>query len=334
LIGKADESLVHQTEKPLAQVVSDHPEWQDRFYFNIHDMGGKVAVITGLGAFPNRKAGPNGMVQAFMFVVREGRHYAYLNVRPINADREEMRAGSLSFAIEEPLKAWRLEVADEANGVKGSLVFRARCPLYEFSRITWRDGDALVVDQLHYTQSGRYEGSISVDGETFTDLVGMRDRSWGVRDMAKVPVWHWLSAQFEKFCISAWLWETAGGEVIHCDGAIVPEEGEARPITRMEHALELEPGAKRPRLARYTLTTADGGQETLEVEAIGTIFLGPAPGAWSDSEAGTLAQADANAFGFDQHCRFRMGGQTGYGIVEYNFRGGSGRYGIPAIEMG
>jgi len=31
LIGKADEYLVHQTEKPLAEVVSDNPEWQDRF---------------------------------------------------------------------------------------------------------------------------------------------------------------------------------------------------------------------------------------------------------------------------------------------------------------
>ena len=91
-----------------------------------------------------------------------------------------------------------------------------------------------MVDQLHYTQSGRYEGSFSLDGETFTDLVGMRDRSWGVRDMAKVPVWHWLSAQFESFCVSAWLWETPEGDVIHCDGAIIPEEGEARPVARME----------------------------------------------------------------------------------------------------
>ena len=333
MIGKADEWLVHQTEKPLAQVVSDHPEWQDRFYFNVHDMEGKFAAITGLGAFPNRKAGPNGMVQAYMFAVREGKHYAYLNVRPINADREEMRAGSLSYAIEEPLKAWRVDVADEANGVKGALVFRARCPLYEFSPIHWRDGDKLIVDQLHYTQSGRYEGSFTIGGETFTGLVGMRDRSWGVRDMARVPVWHWISAQFGSFCISAWLWETAEGEVIHCDGAIIPEAGEERTIVRMEHALELYPGAKRPQRARYTLTASDGGQETLAVEEIGTIFLGPAPAAWSDSEGETLAPADANAFGFDQHCRFRMGGETGFGIVEYNFRGGSRRYGIPAVEL-
>jgi len=42
----------------------------------------------------------------------------------------------------------------------------------------------------------------------------------------------------------------------------------------------------------------------------------------------------ALAFGFDQHCRFQMNGETGYGIVEYMFTGGSRRYGIPRTEMG
>src|SRR3990172_82410 len=100
-----DEYLVHQTEKPLAQVASDHPDWQDRFYFNIHDRHGRFAAITGLGAFPNRTAiGPGGMAQAYLFVVQDGQHYSYLNVRPLTDDREVMRAGSLSYSIVEPLK--------------------------------------------------------------------------------------------------------------------------------------------------------------------------------------------------------------------------------------
>ena len=335
MIGKADEYLVHQAELPLAQVVSDHEEWQDRFYFNIHDMEGKFAAITGLGVYPNRKAaGPQGMVQAYMFAVHGGRHYSYLNVRPIESDRERMTAGSLSFSIVEPLQAWRLEVADEANGVRGELTFRARCPLYSFSHIRWQDGEHLVADQLHYTQAGRYEGTFNIGGQTFSGLLGMRDRSWGVRDMRRVPVWHWLSAQFADFCVSAWLWETPDGEVIHCDGAIVPESGAARPVTAIEHELELRPGTKRPQSARYALTLADGERVTLEVEEIGSIILGPSPAAWSDDDADTLAAADAAAFGFDQHCRFRLAGQTGYGIVEFMVTGGSRRYGIPPATFG
>ena len=335
MIGKADEYLVHQTELPLAQVASDHPEWQDRFYFNIHDREGKFAAITGLGVFPNRNAfGPHGMVQAYLFVVHNGQHYAYLNVRSIEANREEMQAGSLSYSIEEPLKSWRLEIADEANGISGSLVFRARCPLYAFSPIRWQDGDKLVANQLHYTQAGLYDGSFTVDGETFTDLMGMRDRSWGVRDMANVPVWYWISAQFSGFCVSAWLWETPEGEVIHCDGGIIPEEGDVRSVTGIEHELELWPGSKRPKASRFTLTTADGERLSLEADEIGTIFLARAPNAWSDADAEALAAADANAFGFDQHCRFQMNGETGYGIVEFIVTGGSRRYGIPPAEIG
>jgi hypothetical protein len=334
VIGKADEYLVHQTELPLAQVVSQHPEWQDRFYFNIHDTEGKFAAMTGLGVFPNRKAGPHGMVQAYLFAVHNGRHYSYLNVRPIDADRERMVAGSLEYSIVEPLEAWRLDVADEANGVRGELTFRARCPLYTFSPIRWQDGENLVADQLHYTQSGRYEGTFSIGGETFSGLVGMRDRSWGVRDMRRVPVWHWISAQFADFCVSAWLWETPAGEVIHCDGAIVPESGPARPVTAIEHGLELRPGAKRFRAARYTLTLADGEKVALEAEEIGSIILGPAPAAWSEDDADTLAAADTAAFGFDEHCRFRMAGQTGYGIVEFMVTGGSRRYGIAPATFG
>ena len=328
-----DEYLVHQTEKPLSQVASDHTDWQDRFYFNIHDRDGEFAAITGLGAFPNRKAGPSGMMQAYLFVVHNGQHYAYLNVRPLAEDREVMQVGSLSYSIVEPLKAWRVDIADEANGVRGSLEFRPRCPLYLFSPIHWANGDKLVAHQMHYTQAGLYSGSFSIGDQLFTDLLGIRDRSWGVRAMADVPIWMWISAQFDDFCISAWLWETPEGEVIHADGALVHETGETRPVTRIEHDLELWPGAKRPKEGRFRLTTASGEELSLTASEIGTIFLGPPASRWSVADAPALAAADASAFGFDQHCWFRLGDKTGVGIVEYMMTGGSRRYGIPPTRL-
>ncbi len=324
MISGMDEYLIHQTEQPLARVASDHPEWQDRFYFNIHDRQGEFAAISGLGAFPNRN-----IVQAYLFAVHKGRHYAYVNVRPLANDRDVMTAGSLSFSIAEPLKSWSLEVKDEANGIEGSLEFRARCPLYAFSPIEWQAGERLVVRQMHYTQAGRYEGSFTLGDTVFTDLIGIRDRSWGVRDMARVPVWMWIAAQFGDCCISAWLWETPDGEVIHADGAVTYESGEIHPIVSIGHELELWPGTKRPRHGRFRLGLASGEQRLLDAEEIGSIFLGPAAGQWSESNLEALASADASAFGFDQHSRFKMAGETGYGIVEYMVTGGSRRYGIP-----
>jgi len=327
MVGRFDEYLVHQTEEPLARVASEHPEWQDRFYFNIHDRNGEVAMITGLGAYPNRN-----MMQGYIFAVRGGEHYASVQVRAPDNDREVMTAGSLSFSIVEPLSVWHLDVADEAQGIRGSLEFRARCPLYEFSPIEWQDGERLVVKQRHYTQAGTYEGSLTIGDRTFTDLAGMRDRSWGVRDMVRVPFWVWISAQFDEFCISAWLWETPKGDVIHADGAIIRESGEVRPVTGIEHELDLWPGTKRPRTARFQLSMADGKVESLTASEIETIFLAPGLARWADSDAETLRRADSSSFGFDQHCRFQLAGESGSGIVEYMVTGGHRRYGIPPVR--
>jgi hypothetical protein len=162
----------------------------------------------------------------------------------------------------------------------------------------------------------------------------MRDRSWGVRDMARVPFWAWVSAQFDEFCISAWLWETPDGEVIHADGGIIYEWGEVRPVTKIEHEIELWPGTKRPKTARYRLTMKDGKVESLTETEIRTIFLAPGMARWADSDADALKNADTAAFGFDQHCRFEMGNKTGVGIVEYMVTGGHKRYGIPAVSAG
>ena len=69
--------------------------------------------------------------------------------------------------------------------------------------------------------------------------------------MPRVPIWIWISAQFRDFCISAWLWETPEGEVIHADGALTHESGEIKPIVEIRHELELVPGTKRPRSGHF-----------------------------------------------------------------------------------
>src|SRR5574341_516286 len=224
---KMDEYLVHQAVRPIAEVDSDHKDWQDRLYFNFVDASGEFVALTGYGAFPNRN-----VAQGLMLVNLGAEHFAYFGARPLEEDREVMQAGTLRFEVIEPLKSWRIEVADEANGISGSLEFHARCPLYAFRPIQWKKGDYTVAHQMHYTQSGRYRGSFTVGDKTFTDLVGIRDRSWGIRDMA-------------------WLWETPEGEIIHEDGAITYEDGTVRPVTRIEHELEVTPGARHPHNARF-----------------------------------------------------------------------------------
>src|SRR5574341_2242776 len=135
--------------------------------------------------------------------------------------------------------------------------------------------------------------------------------------MQRVPIWIWISAQFREFCISAWLWETPEGELIHADGALTYESGDVQPITGIEHELELWPGTKRPKRARFWLTLASSEKLSLTADGIGTVFLGPASSRWPDDDAEALAKADAASFGFDQHSWFKLGDETGIGVVEY-----------------
>ena len=328
MAGKMDEYLVHQAVRTISEVDSDHKDWQDRLYFNFVDLSGEFVALTGYGAFPNRN-----VAQGLMLANLGSEHFAYFSARPLEEDREVMQAGTLRFEIIEPLRSWRIELADEANRIEGSLEFHARCPLYTFRPIQWKKGDYTVAHQMHYTQSGRYKGSITAGGRTFTDLVGIRDRSWGIRDMTQIPMWIWISGQFSQHCVSAWLWETPEGEIIHQDGAITYEDGAVRPITRFEHELEVTPGARRPHSARFTLTTDDGEAHSLTAAEISSCFLAGPQSRWQESDAETMARLDATAFGHDQYVRYEMNGETGYGIVEYMFTGGVKKYGIPAAVL-
>jgi len=56
VVSRFDEYLVHETEQTLARVAWEHPEWQDSFHFNVHDRDGEVALMTGLGAYGDRRA--------------------------------------------------------------------------------------------------------------------------------------------------------------------------------------------------------------------------------------------------------------------------------------
>ncbi|MCS7276832.1 MAG: hypothetical protein NZ695_07460 [Dehalococcoidia bacterium] len=328
MLGKMDEYLVHQTVAPLAQVDSADPHWQDRFYFNLHDDRGDLLVITGMGAFPNR-----GGMEGYIFAVHRGHHYTHFVSRALAADREEMTAGGLSFSIVEPMRRWRLQLAPADCPVGGQLLFEARCPAYEFGTIRWdRDGHT-VVHQCHYTQSGRYVGALRVGEEVREGLIGMRDRSWGIRNIAAVDMWVWISAQMRDGCLTAWQWETAAGERIYCDGALVGEDGQIRRLVGLEHEVEMRPGERRPRRARLRFHLEGGEELETLAEEKASVYLGRQPLSWSEDDDQARAQADAAALGYDQLCSFR-GDLEGWGVVEFGLVGGYRRYGIPPARLG
>jgi hypothetical protein len=231
--------------------------------------------------------------------------------------------------VVEPLSVWRLQLHDPDNAIEADLEFRVGFPPYEFKPIFWEKGGRVVAHQMHYTQGGAYEGSFRIGGKEMTNLIGLRDRSWGIRSLLDVDMWYWVSAQFPDYFITAWLWETKDGKPISMDGALVRAGGELRPFVSMGHDLELWSGTKRPKAASYALTDAEGKRLALSAEELSTICLAlGVPTHYEERDEETWGKAQAASLGFDQFCRFRCGDDVGYGLIEYMMTGGSQRYNI------
>jgi hypothetical protein len=325
---RMDEYFVHQTERPIAEIASDCPDWEEYLYFNIHDRNGAFCAIVGLDVLPNAQ-----YVRSYLLTLHRGKHYAYWYAGPLENWREDLRGGSLSFTIVDPLKTWHLELADEANGIQASLDFHMRCPAYQYRHMRCEDQGQAVLNQSYYTQAGVYGGAFRLGEQVFTDLWGLRSRRWGEAILVRMPFYHWLSIQLPTRCITAWQYESAAAEVLYCDGAVIEESGQIVPITHIEHQWTLAPGRRYPSHTRLAVSTADGQVLQVECRPHGSHFLTPAAGCWSESDSEALANADASAFSVEQFCEFTVGQERGIGILNLITTPGYKPYGIPPLVL-
>ena len=103
-------------------------------------------------------------------------------------------------------------------------MFTARTPPLQEPHFFAQRGTRMAWDYTRLTQFGAWEGWLSVDGERFevvsTEVVGCRDRSWGVRSVgapmpgpAREPQFYWLWApvSFDDVCTHMDVCEDATG---------------------------------------------------------------------------------------------------------------------------
>jgi hypothetical protein len=323
LISKMDEQLIHQVPRPIQQVHSASPHWQDRFYFNFMTRDGESAGLLGLGAFPNM-----GAMQGILNLVHRNKLYCTNFFRPLEQDREQIRFPNLQVDILEPMETWRLRLEEARYDIDLDLTFQGRGAPYPFRPIYWERSGEAVWDQYHYTQAGSYHGQILRGGEPITDLVGIRDRSWGIRDMRNLDFWIWISANFPSFWVTAWLAEDGAGNRICLDGALsrTDDPGQRRQIADMDYEIEFEPETRTPLGSRFRLKTDDGATVSLEAWARATIYVVLQEGVYSLDDPETRRELDASSMILDQAQRFSSGGEEGVGLTEYFVLGGCRRY--------
>ncbi|MEU9449017.1 hypothetical protein [Streptomyces sp. NPDC048277] len=211
----------------------------DRFVFNLHPVAESApSVLVGLGVHPAKD-----VVDGFALLVT-GTEQRNLRFSTELSATDGASAGPFSWEVVEPMQAWRIALGPNPAGLEFDLLWRARTPAWT-GEIQVTNGDGTPTSFDHLFQSGRYTGTLTVDGQrrSADGWYGQRDRSRGVRTMTGGQGLHiWCQAQFADRSVGFLLVETRRQERLLLEGAVMYEDGRLDPITDVRHALRFDDG--------------------------------------------------------------------------------------------
>ncbi len=234
----ADEQLIHQIPEALPNVVTWHEHWRESYFFVAHhpDDPGDVLILT-MATYPVEER-----LDCFQMGVIGDNHVFALHGRDYDGDPHTTVVGPVEIDIVEPYEKVTLRVDESRPNVPVGLdlTFTARSAPYGLRRGTMKWHHETVWDQSHMFQSGRYDGTYTVGGETLDvdGWWGQRDHSWGIRDHSRCPLWMWLAIQLPDGMLGVWNWEYANGARVYTDGCWAPDDGsDPVPVVGFHHDL-------------------------------------------------------------------------------------------------
>lgn len=209
----------------------------DRFVFNLHAPEAQAPyVLLGFGIYPTRDVADGFVIVNTETEQRNVRYSTELSA----TDRQG--AGPFSFEVVDPLQTWRLRVAPNPTGVELDVLWQARtAPWFEAVEVATTGAQNTAFD--HLVQSGRYTGTLTVDGESrdVDGWYGQRDRSRGVRTLAGGQGIHcWFQAQFADRSVGFLLVEGRDQSPMLLQGAVMGEDGSLDTITAVRHDLRFD----------------------------------------------------------------------------------------------
>ena len=312
MLTKADDYPIHQTPDPIAYSESDR-NFYDRYFFNGHSADGEIFFGAALGVYPNLN------IMDAAFAVRIGaRQYNIRASRHLNMERMDTQVGPIRVEVVEPLKTLSIVVEDNEHGVSANILFEGRSAPVEEPRSQRRNGPRIIMDITRLTQLGRYSGWIRAGGQEVkldsTSVMGVRDRSWGVRQVglrdpqAMTPEqdhqfhWIWAPAHLEDRGFLFYVNEDRKGEAWNYGMVVIHDDGRVEHLPGASIDIEFQPGTRWP--THGTISLPDGARIDLAPQArffmTGIGYMDPE---WIHGmNKGPLAigydEIDANAVGY------------------------------------
>jgi hypothetical protein len=319
-----DESYRHQLVAPAATTLHNEPNWAERCYHLLHLSDGEI-LHAGRAVHPH--AGRRTAFAGFT----DGRTQHALRVAEpfrLGDDPDDPQVGPLRIEAVRPLQEVRLVLDAPDSRLAFDLTFEARfAPVATEPNRIEVDG-RVVTEYMNFFQSGRYTGTVVVDGvERRVDgRAGFRDRGWGLRKHEGAPRRGLVVAamcELPDRALYALLYETASGRRAFTNGWLMDRSGVVDRVASAEHDLTwdgtlLTGGSMR-------IGFASGAEHTLEFDVVGRLFLSTAgytpdperaaPGAEAHdvTRPEVVARLDGQN---DNACVFRFDGEEGHGYVE------------------
>lgn len=255
-----DDYPVHQSAALLSSVTPASPKWSERFYFNAIAPTGEIVMIVGGGVYPSR-----GISECYFCRLDGDRQ---INVRTSQALPPEGEEPSGPFAIhcESPMTEWSVAVDLPDDAFAGR--FRATIPPFLYRTIDIAPSEPGGEFDLfrHFIGVGRWDLVTSMAGQT--DLLGVRDRTWGVR--TRRPRLHlWSVVTIDDRCVALKHQELADGSIHFTEAGVTHADGRLDPMRIVEHDLVFDPAERQVTRGRVELD-GDAGALAVEFERVGT----------------------------------------------------------------
>ena len=367
MLSLFDDYPIHQTPEPVAHPASSDKDVYERYWFNGYSRAGDLYLGIGTAYYPHL-----GIRDCAISVVADGEQHAFHASARAGREPTEMTIGPYALEIVEPMRSCRITLEANDTDFACDLRFDGRTGNVDEPRHHLGGGPRKLMDTTRFTQLGRWSGWIEFGGRRLElssdDMLGTKDRSWGIRPLAggdrrgapSMPTggmfFIWAPLHFDDFCVHYQLFEDTLGRPLFSIGAILPvypgsdelpgvEDPATQHMRNNEHELTFEADSRMVASADLAFTSIDDGSRheisleklfTFRMKGIGYTHPEWGHGTWKGdlamaSERWSIDTVDDTAFE-NQHVqhlvRARLGDNEGIGVLEQHILGPYKPYGF------
>ncbi|MEO5723047.1 MAG: hypothetical protein ABIQ39_01760 [Ilumatobacteraceae bacterium] len=290
MLTSFDDYPIHQACVPIAYTATADLNHYDRYFFNGYSSNGSLYFALAMGLYPNRHVTDaafsviNGPAPATGGGRPEPREQisVFASQRAPEDRRDATTVGPIRVEIIEPLHIICLHVDAPDQGLRAELRFTSRSQAIEEPHFFQRVGMRTRFDYTRLTQFGSWSGWIDIDGERHDvqpdDVLGSRDRSWGVRPVGEpvngAPVgepqffWLWAPVNFPTLSTHFDVNEHGDGQRWHEVGAIVAAGGQSEMMRAVDYRVRWRAGTRWAQQFEYDLVDWHGAVTTVHLEPL------------------------------------------------------------------